>query len=170
MTSRFPQYLWGEAGDKGQRALQGIQDLVGAFANPGAGYIQMGFQPTIEGALVLSEHTDASATAAVSGAGYLSILTVPDNQLWHVHLVAAELISGTFTMNRINWRAPNGNEPAIYVDHASGRSLLVSGPLDFYAGPGSIFRVNVDTFSGAGYVAIDVLVDIYRLQPLPDLS
>ena len=162
--------LTGFVGNPGMLGLQAFADLLGVVAPPGAAQALSSYQPTIDGAMVMADHQDQSATAEVVGTGTLSVLTVPANQLWRVRLVAAEKISGTWTMNKIIWRAPNGNEPIILMDYTGGRTELVTTGLDFWAAPTSIFKISADTHSGNGHVGIDVICDIFRLGPLPDLT
>jgi len=167
---RPPGDLSGFVGNPGMLGLQAFADLLGVVAPPGAAQALSSYQPIIDGAMVMADHQDASAAAEVTGTGGLSVLTVPANQLWRVRLVAAERISGTWTMNKLMWRAPNGNEPIILMDYTGGRTELVTTGLDFWAAPTSIFKISADAHSGNGYVGIDVICDIFRLGPLPDLT
>jgi hypothetical protein len=162
--------LSGFVGNPGMLGLQALADLLGVVAPPGAAQALSSYQPTIDGAMVMADHQDASAAVSVAGTGALSVLTVPANQLWRVRLVAAERISGNWTMNKLIWRAPNGNEPIILIDYTGGRTELVTTGLDFWASPTSIFKISCDAFTSGGNVGLDVICDIFRLGPLPDLT
>jgi len=165
--SYFPS---GRIEGNGGLAMNALANLLGVVDTPGQVYSMGVVTPTIQMELTIADHDDQSAAENITSTGIANLLTVPANQLWRVKLVAAERISGTWTLNKIVWTAPNGNQPIIVLDQTGGRVALVSSGLDFWAAPGSIFGVGIDAFTGVGACGIDVICSIYRVGPLPDLT
>ncbi len=92
--------------------------------------------------------TNASIQTAIAADGFKVITTVPLGKRWKLYNFGCEVVSGTFTLARVDISSPGGYRSYIFSGGSvTSLALPVAGiPL----GPGDTINVWINTFAVAG--------------------
>lgn len=113
--------------------------------------------------------THLYGTATVTGNSTVTVLTVPEDQIWDVSWVNWSRPSGVFTISQfIIYDGQNGNLVMDTTNITSGVGILGSenaAPFSLWMYPGDAFILNISSYSSSGDASVVCRAMVYSLDP-----
>lgn len=129
-------------------------------------FIQETVVPTFD--IIAAGHTSGVRTYVKNAAanGLLTVVTVPDDELWKVTHWYATKLAGTYTIDELDLQDKwLGSGVSVPIDNVTAATTIrnTRGALEIWSGPGANWQLDIVTLTLAGNVELDLVLQVWKV-------